>query len=111
MYLYPNWPQEMETVEPYRKLDAVVITDEGWKTHGTMLLHLREHPKTFILKPKSIEALPKAVQDCKEAFFLYIEKDNKIEENIKWIADATDATLQEIYNKNGHFKMYQCTFN
>ena len=109
-YLFMEWPYEMDTVQAYRELDAVVLADTSWKTAGSMVLHLSEHPRTYVTNSAGVTGLAEATEDCRDGFFLYVEKDNRLEENLERIKEAVKCSAEEVYGGNEHFNMYFCSW-
>lgn len=78
-YLFPQWVEEREAVEPYYQYDAIVVADEDWKVAGNMVLHLEEYGKSYIIKKNQIDQLPEL--KLKTGAVIYVERDEQMDEN------------------------------
>lgn len=110
-YLFQNWKAETNAVEQYRNSNAVVIADQTWKVAGTMLLHLSEHPQSLIIHTDHIDELECEMENCTDGFVLYLEKGTQDEERLKEIERMTASTAKMIFDRNGIFGIYYCSFN
>lgn len=110
-YRFKGWKTEMDAVEQYRDLNAIVIADNTWKVAGTMVLHLSEHPQSFITKTEYIDELKYEMGNCVDGFVLYLEKGTQDGERLKEIETMTASVAELIFDRNGSFGIYYCNFN